>query len=267
MKLYGQYLLRKNTRPSTEEATFLLGRCLIELGVDVKALNALEALSLTFHVSNLPFETEKTVSEYMNAFIATTGGKIFIEKPDKYVIHCLEFDSGDPPEPSCAAFVFSNEDAINKDSDAKAIAMFIERGKRWEEIGHIGDAIHCYSIALEIYPDTHEILYRLGSLMMKDNAECSGIYLRKAFDFHQNQPEYLVALARHYCEMSSGSVICVVVDQDMQPIQVGSKEWQHRALTLYERAFRLDLSKPEIKADLEQLRTTMNISASFSFFK
>lgn len=180
MNLLAAYLLRQKTRPTEEEAHQLIATNLL-LHHSKEAVQTLsrEADSSLLRVCISNVTQDRPVDELIEHYIRHSGGGRYLDHPASFEVVTHAFDSGSPPEPTRLALVFARSVEEMKGTTAlpSVYEPFVERGARWEALGHFGDAAVCYAVGLRLCGVHPELNLRLGRALMRFPREL-GIALR-----------------------------------------------------------------------------------------
>jgi hypothetical protein len=136
----------------------------------------------------------------------------------------------------------------------------LDRGRRWEELGRIGDAMHCYSVGRDVYGDHPELLLRLGTLRLEFETLLPGALecLRKAQAAFPKRAEAVYPLALCHLKLAGSKKIQV---DDASP-----RRLKEMALSLLEEESARTSGDQRIEALAEQLKAELGDDAE-SFFK
>jgi len=87
----------------------------------------------------------------------------------------------------------------------------LERGRRWEDLGRMGDAMHCYAVGRDVYGDHPELLLRLGILRLEFETLLPGALecLRKAHAAFPKRAGAVYPLALCYLKLAESEKIQV----------------------------------------------------------
>jgi len=251
------YLLRQSTRPSEEEAikyVLILYSILMASGVKFEIPDK----STPHYIANLGNERQNVKDEVDN-FIISCGGKRFLDDNEQFEFKYFYDETGNPPEPTAFAIVFSKDEQTK--SDDIEVYEFIVRGMRWEELGRLGDALHCYNSALKLFPNNHVLHFKLGIIQLKFPLLLSRAYrhLKKACDACPERAEYIHKLGECYLSMAD--------TQHVEVRGVEREELLRMALSMFERAAALAPENQEVFNQLQSLRNKMGLSGSRGFFE
>ena len=152
------YVLRERSRPTEEEARSFLMSCVHQCeGVDLAWGG-----QLATHIANVMRPSED-LSKDFEAFIRQSGGEKYQGKPREYKWQFFEAETGDPPELTCLALVFALQGAKAKPMPPQpSVQEFLARGNRWEALGLWGNALLCFLIGQNLYPDDLDLKLRVG---------------------------------------------------------------------------------------------------------
>jgi hypothetical protein len=264
MILVAAYLLRQKTRPTSEEAAALMEQhLLLHHGRELSHSMApgVGQGQVRFSVSNVT--NDRPIDEVFKNYILTSdGGFRYLGQPTKYEVVTYAFESGDPPEPTRLALVFARTAGEMQGAEAPppGLAPFLERGARWEALGHWGDAALCYAIGLHVAGLNPELNLRLGRALTRFPRE-----LGAAYQVLERVAEALPARAD--VQAALGRCMAAIADHDEIPLQGPSREDVRRmAIARLEAAARLDPGDTELAADLATQRAVSGGGTEESFY-
>lgn len=248
------YILRQKTRPSQEECTDLFRSCLAQ---DEKRLlvflNALTQLTqLQIRSANLNRETDD-IDQQLEVFIKAEGGNRYVEDTAHFVLERFSLLSGDPPEQTRLAIAYAREAQPESNPNIPEVVEFLTRGRRWEELGHWGDALGCYYIGLVLHPNHPDLLSKLGRVQMRYSKYYSEAMrnLTKATELRPADGFAIAQLGR-----------CYRLVANTPEIEVKGRpreDLRHMALGFLERAVTIRPEDPEIQAELQSLREELGV--------
>lgn len=254
------YVLRERTRPSEEEATSFLMSCLLQCGkaelVDVLTSGG----QLATHIANL-MRPSKDLSRDFKTFIQHSGGEKYEGKPREYKWQFFEAQTGDPPEPTCLALVFSLQSAKGSPIPPQpSVQDFLDRGSRWEALELWGNALLCYLIGQSLYKDDLDLKLRAGRAQLRKPDLLVAAY-RPLLEVAESRPctgEAAAALAEYYL------LVAVSPRADVRgSTRDELREW---ALMHFERAAALARDDLAIRAKRDSLRERLGADPSLDFF-
>ncbi|MGC1617501.1 MAG: hypothetical protein WA765_03330 [Candidatus Acidiferrum sp.] len=194
MALLYSYVLRQKTRPSEQEATLLVTERLLatpELGIDALAPGE-------FRIASSSLMMEGDVYKMIDGLIRSEGGGKFLDSPDLYEVRYIRANTGDPPEPTCIAFVLDRK--APPANLLQSVGEKIERARQWEGRCRLGDAMLSYRVALDAHPDHPDLLYGLAMIQKRywQLLPPAVAAFKKCREARPERIEYAVALAEAY---------------------------------------------------------------------
>lgn len=253
MKTVAYYVLRERSRPSEEEG------CLMAMGLLIHSWSYGKGLStdraeaeeqVPLYVS-FPFDPAGDAVSQMRKYITSVGGGHYLAEPGRYEVVIATSKEGNPPEEACTAMIIDRGEQANETKTPPEVQSILDRGRRWEELGRTGDALHCYAAGRDVYGDHPELLLRLGTLRLGFECLLPGAMecLMKA---HQASPKNL--------DVTYHLALCYSRLADAKTIQLGDTtpaRMKEMALSLLEEAVaasegdaRLGELAQRLKADL-----------------
>ncbi|MEW6386986.1 MAG: hypothetical protein AB1491_05655 [Thermodesulfobacteriota bacterium] len=266
MLLIESYILRQHTRPTMEESTLLVAHIMdTHYGGMLEALKkALDAGSelQRQNCANL-MKPDLKVGQEIRNFIISSGGERYLNNPSQYEVRVHHLETGDPPEDTCIALVFQRQVALARDDqegDDDQIQVILQRGQRWEHLGHWQDAILCYQMGLDKIPGHPELLFRLGSVQMRITPQLAAACesLKKAYEASPDRAEYARQLAHCFLELADRT--------DIEIRGVSRQDLRNHALVLLERAAALEPANEALLRELGSLRKRLGIEEDDIFF-
>lgn len=249
------YMLRERVRPSAEEASWYLMEYLALCeGAEPSGGH------LVSHISSLTRPT-KDLSKDFRGFIMNSGGQKYQDKPREYKWRFFEAQTGNPPEPTCLALVFALQEANAIPAPPKSsVQAFLDRGASWEALGRWGDALLCYLIGQELYPEDLDLKLRAGIAKLKRSQLAPWAY-RALLDVAEERPcssEAALALAECY-------VLCA--DNPRAEIRGSSRqELRDWALMHLERSAAMRPDDGSVRARRDTLRRRLGADPALDFF-
>lgn len=263
MKTVAYYILRENSRPSEEEG---LGLAFGAELVYAKSRNidfpeAFDDKSGQIPIAmSFPYDPAGDVPEQMKNYIATQGGRHFLNDPDRYEMFIVGSKEGDPPQPTCTAMIIDRGEKPHTNAISEEVPACLDRGRRWEEIRRFGDAMHCYEVGRDVYGDHPDLLIRLGTLKLEFEALLPGALdcLKKAHSACPSRIDLLYPLACCYVRLADSSKIQV---EDASP-----RRLKELALSLLEQAIVRAPGDERIRLLTQRMRIELGDDAE-NFFK
>lgn len=263
MTTVAYYILRERSRPSEEEGGgMVLGAELIyfqQHGKGILTDRAEGGGQVPVRMS-FPFDPAGDVVEQMRKYIASQGGGHYLAEPDRYEVFIMTSKEGDPPEGACTAMVIDRGEQSKERETPPDVQFCLDRGRRWEELGRAGDALHCYAVGRDVYGDHPELLLRLGALRLEFESLLPGAMecLRKARQASPKNPEVIYRVALCYSRLADAKEFQF---SDANPARV-----KEMALSLLEEAAAANLSDPRMAELAQRLRSELGDDAE-SFFR
>ena len=264
MELIETYILRAKTRPTMEESMTILITIARGEPEIIQAVNGAirSGSNMNRLITAHPMVPDPDVQELMKDFISSSGGEIYLKNPERYVIRRYRLLSADPPEETCVALVLSRERTlISRTGDiSEKLKDYLDRGRRWEELQRLTDAVFCYRLGLQEYPEKPELLFCLGvalshlELGLPEALES----LKKAYEACPHKADYAIELAKCY--------LLIAERQDVDIVGATRRNLQEKALVLLERAMALEPQHPNLSEEIRLLRKRLDVVEEDLFF-
>jgi hypothetical protein len=263
MKTVAYYILRENSRPSEEEGFGLAFgiKALYAKAHDIDLIDAFADKSGQVPIAmSFPYDPAGDVSEQMKKYIAAQGGRHFLNDPDRYEVFIIGSKEGNPPQATCTAMIIDLGEQRRISVITEEVQACLDRGRRWEALRRLGDALHCYEVGRDVYGDHPELLIRLGTLKLEFETLLPGALdcLKKAHIACPNRTDVLYALACCYVKLADSSRIQVA---DASP-----RRLKDSAVSLLEQAIVQAPNDERIRSLTQRLRVELDDEAG-SFFK
>jgi hypothetical protein len=250
------YVLRERIRPSEEEATSLFMSCLRQCeGVDLTSGG-----QTVIHISNVMRPSED-LGKDLEAIIRQSGGERYQGKPGEYKWQFFEAQTGDPPELTCLALVFALQGAkASPVLPQPSVQEFLTRGSRWEALGLGGNALLCYLIGQNLYPDDLDLKLCVGRAQLRQPNLVGSAY-RPLLEVAESRP----------CAAQAAAVLAecylLVADNPQMEIRGSTRdELREWALMHLERAAALAPEDSAIRESRDLLRGRLGANPSLDFF-
>jgi len=161
--------------------------------------------------SSFPFDPSGDVVDQMKRYIAGEGGGLYLMDPSRYETFIMTSMDGDPPQATCTAMIVDRGEQVPKVEIPEAVQYCLDRGRRWEELGRKGDAMHCYAVGRDVYGDHPELLLRLGVLRLEFETLLPGALecMRKAHSAFPTRSDAIYPLALCYLKLAESTKIRV----------------------------------------------------------
>jgi tetratricopeptide (TPR) repeat protein len=202
------------------------------------------------------------VQKLMKDFINSSGGEIYLKNPERYEIRRYRLLSADPPEETCVAFVLSHEKTLKSGSSEvpEGLKDYLDRGRRWEELQRLTDAVFCYQLGLQEFASEPELLFRLGAVLSHLELQLPEALesLKKAYEACPHKADYAIELARCY--------LLIADRQDINIVGGTRRELQEKALVLLERAAALEPHHTDLSEEISLLRKRLGVHEEDLFF-
>jgi tetratricopeptide (TPR) repeat protein len=264
MELIETYVLRAKTRPTVEESLVILTILAKEDPEIILAIDCAIRSGSTQNrvVTAHPMIPNADVKKLIEDFIISSGGEIYLKNPGRYEVRRYSLLSADPPEETCVALVLAHEGTLtsSKSDIPEKLQEYLNQGRRWEELNSLTNAVFCYQLGLQEYPEEPELMFRLGvalshqALQLPEALES----LKKAYEARPHKAIYAIELARCYLLISDR--------QDIKIVGATRKELQKIALALLERASALEPNHPNLSKEIRLLRKRLDVNEEDIFF-
>jgi hypothetical protein len=263
MKTVAYYVLREHSRPSEEEGLRLaFGINLVYAKAhNIDILDAFADKSGQVPVKmSFPYDPAGDVPKQMETYIAAQGGRRFLNDPARYELFIVSSKEGNPPQPTCTAMIIDRGEQRQTHAISQEVQSCLDRGRRWEALGRLGDAMHCYEIGRDVYGDHPELLIRLGILRLEFETLLTGSLdcLRKAHSACPNRPEVLYHLACCYAKLADSRQVHID--------DASLRQLKELALSLLEQASVQAPGDDRTQSLMQRLKTELCDGAA-SFFK
>lgn len=161
--------------------------------------------------TSFPFDPAEDVVAQMDRYITSVGGGRFLEDESRYEVFIVTSQEGDPPQATCTAMVIDRGEQVRKIEITEEVQYCLDRGRRWEELGRMGDAMHCYAVGRNVYGDHAELLLRLGIMRLEFETLLPGAMecLRKAHATFPKRADAIYPLALCYFKLAESKKIQV----------------------------------------------------------
>jgi len=263
MEVVAYYVLSEHTRASEQEG---LG---LAFGADLvyakhRGQGVLDVLGHSpgqVPVSmSFPFDPAGDVVGQMHRYIAGQGGGRYLEDKSRYEVFIVTSKEGHPPQATCTAMIVDRGETARRVEIPPEVQYCLDRGRRWEELGRIGDAMHCYAVGCDVYAGHPELLLRLGTLRLGFETLLPGALecLRKAHAAFPKRADAIYPLALCYLKLAGTKKVEVT---DASP-----RRLKEAALSLLEEEPARALGDQRIETLARQLKAELGDDAE-SFFK
>jgi hypothetical protein len=209
--------------------------------------------------TSFPFDPAGDVVEQMHEYITVHGGGRYLEDKGRYEVFIVTSKDGNPPQPTCTAMIVDRGEQAREVVIPEEVQYCLDRGRRWEKLGRMGDAMHSYAVGRDVYGDHPELLLRLGIRRLEFETLLPGALecLRKAHAAFPKQASAIYPLALCYLKLAESEKIQV---SDTSP-----RRLKELALSLLEESPRTSEDQ-RITALAKRLKTELGDDAE-SFFK
>jgi hypothetical protein len=259
------FILREKTRLSELEAHRLLelsissimGKSYSEAFLDL-TLNG----NIKIYISCLMLFVNDMSVALIELIKTSPNGEIYLNNPGAYEIKYLNYETGNPPEDTRVAIVFANNFEQSDDQILPIeVSEFVERGSHWEKLQRWGDALQCYRIGLDLFPDANNLRLCLSSIMLKFDFLLPNAYKILTELFNELPVDGKVAY-------QLGKCCQLIADSQFTEIKDISREkCLSIALCHLERAAVIMHTDNQVYQDLITLRFRLNTQADNCFFK
>jgi len=263
MKIVAYYILSEHSRLSEEDGLA------VSFGVHMvcakqRSEGMLEALGGSSGqvpiFTSFPFDPAGDVVEQMRQYITTLGYSRYLEDEGRYEVFIVTSKEGNPPQPTCTAMIIDRGVQARSVEVPDEVQYCLDRGRRWEKLGRMGDAMHCYSVGRDVFGDHPELLLRLGILRLEFEMLLPGALecLRKAHDAFPKRADPIYPLALCYVKLAETEKFQVT---DASPARL-----KELALSLLDEEFPRTSKDQRIVALAKRLKSELEDDAE-SFFK
>lgn len=210
--------------------------------------------------TSFPFDPAGDVVDQMNGYITAQGGGRYLEDKGRYEVFIVTSKDGNPPQPTCTAMIVDWGEQAREVDIPEEVQYCLDRGRRWEELGRMGDAMHCYAVGRDVFRDHPELLLRLGTVRLEFEMLLPGALecLRKAHAALPKRADAIYPLALCYLKLAESEKVQV---SDASP-----RRLKELALSLLDEESRRTSGDQRIIALAKRLRTELGDDAE-SFFK